>query len=144
MLCCANTAGALLTKGNPAIAGETFIIYATGLGLPSLTPLIGMNLLTGQPYNGPLGNAPQSFVSSQVNSTTANVLRAELAPGMIGIYQVYLQLAASVTTDPNAQLYIAQNDFLSNIVTIPIFSTPVLSVDRLQSHNVDLQLHAYV
>ncbi len=127
MLCCANTAGALLTKGNPAIAGETFIIYATGLGLPSLTPLIGMNLLTGQPYNGPLGNAPQSFVSSQVNSTTANVLRAELAPGMIGIYQVYLQLAASVTTDPNAQLYIAQNDFLSNIVTIPIFSTPVLS-----------------
>jgi hypothetical protein len=56
-----------------------------------------------------------------------NVLRAELAPGTIGIYQVYLNLDASLTTDPAAELYIAQNDFRSNVVTVPVYATPVLS-----------------
>jgi len=127
LLCCANTAGAPLTLQNPAVAGETIVIYATGLGLPSLTPLVDQSLLSGQPYEGPVGNSPQNFVSAQIKDTTANVLRAELAPGMIGIYQVYLQLSASLTTDPQAQLYIAQNTFRSNIVTIPVFATALLS-----------------
>jgi uncharacterized protein (TIGR03437 family) len=127
LLCCANTAGAPLTIQNPAVAGETILLYATGLGLPSLTPLVDLYLLSGQPYAGPVGNSPRSFVSSQVKNTTANVLRAELAPGMIGIYQVYLQLSASLSTDPQAELYIAQNTFLSNTVTIPVFATALLS-----------------
>jgi len=46
---------------------------------------------------------------------------------MIGIYRVYLQLSATQTTDRSAQMYIAQNDFLSNIVTIPVYSTAQLS-----------------
>lgn len=125
MLCCANTAGAPLTVDNPALAGETIIVYATGLGLPSLTPLVDPP--SGQPYNGPVGNRPQSFVSSQVNNTTANVLRAELAPGLIGIYQVYLQLSAALTTDRFAELYIAQNTYRSNIVSIPVYATAQLS-----------------
>ena len=126
MLCCASTAGASLTKNNPALAGETIVVYATGLGLPSLSPLVARYLLSGQPYEGP-PTFPQSFVSAQINNTTANVLRAEMAPGMIGVYQVYLQLSSSLTTDPLAELYIAQNDFRSNVVTLPVFATPVLS-----------------
>ena len=126
MLCCASTAGASLTKNNPALAGETIVVYATGLGLPSLSPLVDQYLLSGQPYEGP-PTFPQSFVSAQINNTTANVLRAEMAPGMIGVYQVYLQLSSSLTTDPLAELYIAQNDFRSNVVTLPVFATPVLS-----------------
>jgi Mu-like prophage tail sheath protein gpL len=31
-LCCASTAGAPITVDNPAVPGETIIIYATGLG----------------------------------------------------------------------------------------------------------------
>ncbi len=131
LLCCASTAGTPVTANNPATAGETIIIYATGLGVPSLTPLIDQYLLSGQPYNGPVGNFPQSFVSSQVTSqgtsTTANVLRAELAPGMIGIYQIYLQLSSALGTDRQAELYIAQNTFRSNLVTIPVYATPLLS-----------------
>ena len=126
MLCCASAAGTSITKNNPALAGETIIIYATGLGLPSLSPLVDEYLLSGQPYAGP-PTFPQSFVSAQINTTTANVLRAELAPGMIGIYQVYLQLSSALTTDPGAELYIAQNAFRSNVVTVPVFATPVLS-----------------
>ncbi|MGA3074930.1 MAG: hypothetical protein ABSG56_14670 [Bryobacteraceae bacterium] len=128
MLCCASTGGANVTGPNStaALPGETIIVYATGLGLPSLSPQADKYLLTGQPYAGP-PTYPQSFVSAQINNTTANVLRAELAPGMIGIYQVYLQLSASLATDPKAELYIAQNDFRSNVVTLPVFATPVLS-----------------
>lgn len=127
LLCCASTAGAPITLTNPAMAGETIVVYATGLGVPALTPLVSQDLLSGQPYQGPPGNFPQNFVSSEINGTTANVLRSELAPGMIGIYRVYLQLSSSLTTDPQAELYIAQNTFLSNIVSVPVFATPLLS-----------------
>jgi len=127
ILCCANTAGAPVTVNNAALPGETIVVYATGLGLPSLAPGLDQYLLTGQPYEGPAGNFPQNSVSGLINNTTTNVLRAELAPGLIGIYQVYLNLSASLTTDPKAELYIAQNTFRSNVVTVPVFATPVLS-----------------
>ena len=126
LLCCASAAGALITRNNPALAGETIVVYATGLGLPSLSPEVDKYIQSGQPYQGP-PTFPQSFVSAQINNTTANVLRAEMAPGMIGVYQVYLQLSSSLTTDPQAELYIAQNDFRSNVVTLPVFNSPVLS-----------------
>jgi hypothetical protein len=84
-----------------------------------------------------VGNFPQSFVSSEVNSSTANVLRAELAPGMIGIYQVYLQLSSALSTNREAELYIAQNDFLSNIVTIPVFATAQLSAVACNPTTID-------
>lgn len=127
LMCCANTAGAPVTKENAALPGETILVYATGLGLPSLTPALDPFLLMGQPYRGPEDNYPQQFVSGQLNNVTTNVLRAELAPGLVGIYQVYLNLGASLTTDPAAELYIAQDDFRSNVVTVPVFATPVLS-----------------
>ncbi|MGA2134180.1 MAG: hypothetical protein ABSH50_17950 [Bryobacteraceae bacterium] len=127
VLCCANTAGSLVTTNNPALPGETIVVYATGLGVPYLTPLISQDLLSGQPYQGPAGNHPQNFVSALINNTTANVLRSELAPGMIGIYQVYLQLGTGLTTDPAAQLTIAQNTFVSNHVGVPVYATPQLS-----------------
>jgi uncharacterized protein (TIGR03437 family) len=127
LLCCANTAGAPVTRTNAALPGETILVYATGLGLPYLTPGLDPYLLTGQPYAGPPGNFPQNFVSGQIDNTTVNVLRAELAPGTIGVYQVYLNLDSSLTTDPAAELYIAQNDFRSNVVTVAIYATPVLS-----------------
>jgi uncharacterized protein (TIGR03437 family) len=127
LLCCANTAGALVTVNNAALPGENILVYATGLGLPYLTPAVDPHLLTGQPYTGPPGTFPQQFLSGQIDNTTVNVLRAELAPGLIGIWQVYLNLDSALNTDPKAELYIAQNDFRSNVVTIPVYATPVLS-----------------
>ena len=133
MLCCASTAGAPITVASPAVPGETIVVYATGLGVPSLSPELDQDLLTGQPYQGPEFNTARYLVSATIDNTTANVLRAELAPGMIGIYQVYLQLNASLATDPQAQLFIDQNDnvngtyFVSNTVTVPVFATPLLS-----------------
>ena len=59
----------------------------------------------------------------QAGGTTANVISSGLKPGLLGIYEVQIQLASSLTTNPNTQVYIAQNIFTSNIVTIPVVNS---------------------
>ena len=127
LTCCASTAGATITPTSQAIPGETIIVYATGLGLPVLTPPVAPYLLTGQKYQGPANNTPGQSVSALVNATSANVIEAALIPGTVGLYQVSLALNSSLTSDPYAQLTIAQNDFVSNVVTIPVNAIPLLS-----------------
>jgi uncharacterized protein (TIGR03437 family) len=115
-LCCANTGR--VTLDNPAAPGETIIAMATGLG-------ISMQLTenTGIPYSGP-PTEPDSFVSSLAGGKTANVLAASLMPGAVGVYQVQLELNSSMPTDPLTQLTIAQDVYVSNIVTFPLVSPP--------------------
>ncbi|MFN7995485.1 MAG: hypothetical protein U0Q18_17880 [Bryobacteraceae bacterium] len=128
LTCCASNGGEI-TVNNPAVPGETIVVYATGLGLPVLTdsPPVKKYVITGQPYEGSADNTPQQFVSSLTNNKTANVIGAGLAPGMIGVYQVNLQLNTSLTTDPATQLTIAQNSYVSNIVTFPLLATPTVA-----------------
>jgi hypothetical protein len=114
-LCCANTGR--VTLDNPAAPGETIIVMATGLGLS-----MQLTENTGIPYAGS-PTEPDAFVSSLAGGKTANVLAATLMPGAVGIYQVYLELNSSMPTDPLTQLTIAQDVFVSNIVTFPLVST---------------------
>jgi uncharacterized protein (TIGR03437 family) len=58
--------------------------------------------------------------NAQVGGSTANILSAGLLPGFLGVYQVQLQLLNTLPTNLFTQLYIAQNVFTSNIVTIPV------------------------
>ena len=111
-LCCANTGR--VTLDNPAAPGETINVMATGLG-------ISMQLTenTGIPYDGP-PTEPDSFVSSLAGGKTANVLEATLMPGAVGVYIVQLELNSSMPTDPLTQLTIAQDVYVSNIVTFPL------------------------
>jgi uncharacterized protein (TIGR03437 family) len=122
-LCCANVAGAPVTNDNPAVPGETLLIYATGLGVPVLDATIQPLINTGVPYpaNGPV-TVPQNFVSSLAGGSTANILRAGLKPGTVGVFEILLQLNSTMPTDPLTQLHIAQDIFLSNIVTFPLVS----------------------
>ena len=120
-LCCANEAGSLVTEDNPALPGETILIYATGLG--AVKPDEARQAtLTGRRYSGPALNDPDEFVSSLLNGKTANVLSAGLAPGWIGVYEVHLELNSGQFTNPRSQLTIAQSEFVSNIVTVPVFN----------------------
>ena len=116
-LCCANTAGTLVNDDNPALPGETISILATGLGVPN--PLDGAN--TGQKFAGPQ-NQPINFVSALAGGKTANVLAAQLKPGTIGVWQVDLELNSSLPSDPLTQLTIAQDIYVSNIVTINVYN----------------------
>jgi uncharacterized protein (TIGR03437 family) len=118
--CCASVAGSSITPDNPAVPGEVISIFATGLGLTTAPDgsIVGV---TGQVFQGPAFNTPGVPVdNAQVGGLTANVLNSGLAPGTLGMYQVDLQISDQLTTNPNTQLYIAQNVFTSNIVTIPV------------------------
>jgi hypothetical protein len=118
-LCCANEG--LVTEENPALPGETIIILATGLGLVQPEEAkIAQN--TGQIYEGPELNDPLEFVSSLAGGRTANVLSAGLKQGMVGIYEVVLELNSDLPTDARTQVTIAQDIFVSNIVTFPVFN----------------------
>jgi uncharacterized protein (TIGR03437 family) len=118
-LCCSNVAGAPVTADNPALPGETVTVYATGLGLVinSDGSQVGE---TGVQYTGPALNQPNAPVDSLVGGKTANVLSAGLKAGAVGVYEVQLQLNSDLPTNPQTQLTIAQDIYISNIVTIPI------------------------
>jgi uncharacterized protein (TIGR03437 family) len=123
-LCCANRAGSPVTQANPAVPGETILFYATGLG--TIGPDAARAFVdTGSKYTGPALNDPayfdrNQFVSSLVNGSTANVISANLAPGMVGVYEVRLALGTGTSPSPFSQVTIAQFIYISNIVTIPI------------------------
>ncbi len=120
-LCCANLAGSLVTPDNPALPGETILIYATGLGVikPDLARLA---VRTGSQYNGMVLNEPLAFVSSLAGGKTANVLYTGIKTGTFAVYEVHLELNSSQPTNPLTQLTIAQDIYVSNITTIPVFN----------------------
>ena len=118
-LCCANTAGSLITEANPALPGETIVVTATGLG--KLKDNDSQALVrTGFAYDGPATNEPNEFVSSLAGGKTANVLYAALKPGFIGIYEVHLELNSDLPTNSKTQVTIAQDIYVSNVVTFAI------------------------
>jgi uncharacterized protein (TIGR03437 family) len=96
-------------------------IYATGLGI--VGPQAAKDVLaTGFAWDGPAENTPNSPIDSIAGGKTANVLFAGLAPGTVGLYEVTLQLNSDIPTNPRTQLTIAQDVFVSNIVTFPVFN----------------------
>src|ERR1700722_15300714 len=123
--CCANIAGSLVTDDNPVVPGEVITIYATGIGPTTLPDGLTFASITGLTYPGPALNLPITNVdTAQVGGTTANVISAGLAIGMMpGVYAVQLQISNSLPTNPLTQVYIAQNVFTSNIVTIPVVAS---------------------
>ena len=122
-LCCANVAGARVTDNNPALPGETIIVYATGLGLalPQADENGQVLQNTGVKFHGGL-TGPTEFVSSLAGGKTANVLYAGLAKDMVGIWQVDLELNSDIPSNPVTQLTIAQDVYVSNIITFPVFN----------------------
>jgi hypothetical protein len=118
--CCANIEDAPVTEENPAVPGETIKIWATGLGL--IEPKEASDtIVNGFPYSGPVPNNPVEFVSSLAGGKTANVLFAQLQPGLVGIYLCVLELNTDIPTNPVTQLTIAQSFQVSNIVTFPVY-----------------------
>lgn len=117
-LCCANSGP--VTEENPALPGENIIVLATGLGLVKDGNKEFQN--TGKAYDGPALNDPFEFVSSLAAGKTANVLSAGMKPGTVGVFEVVLELNSDIPTDPRTQLTIAQDVFVSNIVTFPVFN----------------------
>jgi hypothetical protein len=80
---------------------------------------INSTLITGSQYTGPVYNEPIEFVSSLSGGKTANgCMRAEART--VGIYEVHLELNSDIPTNPKTQLTIAQDVYVSNIISFPV------------------------
>jgi len=122
-LCCANIKGAPVTVDNPALPGETVIVYATGVGLPVITGGNETLISTGSAYPqaGPV-TAPAQAMNSIAGGSTADVLQATLKPGSVGLFEVLLHLNAGLSTNQYSSLTIAQGFYVSNVVTFPLYN----------------------
>ena len=118
-MCCANIAYSPVTDANPAVPGETIIVYATGLGIVKPDEA-KFELFTGFRYKGPELNEPLDFLASLAGGKTANVLASGIKRGQVGIYEVHLELNSDLPTDPFTQVWIAQDVYVSNIVTFAL------------------------
>jgi uncharacterized protein (TIGR03437 family) len=92
----AGTAGAILHGNNtlvspasPAVAGETVVVYCTGLGatIPSFA--------TGSPAVG--SNTTVNPVTALIGGQTAVVTYSGMTDGLVGLYQVNLVIPAGLT-----------------------------------------------
>jgi len=125
-----------VTAENPAVPGEVILMYATGLGLPVLDDNIASLLQTGKawPAGGPVttppsasgtdsfGNPLNQSVSSLAGGKTADVLAATLMPGTVGSFLVVLHLNGDMPSNSATPVTIAQDVYVSNVVTIPIIN----------------------
>jgi uncharacterized protein (TIGR03437 family) len=121
--CCSNIAGAPLTQSNPAKAGELVVVYTTGMGLPVLNSGNQPYIVTGAQY--PVGapvTQPQQFANSLAGGSTADVIQSTLMPGTVGIFQVVLHLSPGLASNPTTSLTVAQGQYVSNPVSIPVVS----------------------
>jgi uncharacterized protein (TIGR03437 family) len=121
--CCDNTQGTLVTSDNPSIPGEVVYVLATGLG-PTNPPAVDTGFVLRQPLLNPLAVPVDSILTS---GTAANIMSATLVPGLVGVYQVTFQIGPGAATNLQAQLTIAQQAFVSNVVTFPIVAPPTAS-----------------
>jgi uncharacterized protein (TIGR03437 family) len=122
-LCCANVAGTQVTPENPALLGETVVIYATGIGLPTAGSGTAAAYQTGVQFPANMTvTAPANFVSAITQGISANVLQVSGVPGTFGVYEVLLQIETNLATQLQASLTISQNAFLSNLVVFPLYN----------------------
>jgi uncharacterized protein (TIGR03437 family) len=125
--CCDNTQGALITEDNPAVPGEVVYLFATGLG-----PTVPADLFTGEVVLPGDVNPPATPVDSILNGgTSANILSAAPVAGLLGVYEVVFQIGSGLTTDLLTQTTIAQQAFVSNVVTFPVVAPPVVTTSSV-------------
>ena len=122
--CCDVQANAPVTANNPAQLGETIQVIGAGLG----TVILDNQPVAGQLFNGPVPNTASNSVSATMGGSTAQIVSAGVPTGSYGKYNVDMIVPTGLAASSAVQTYIAQNAFVSNIVTIPV-GTPNGSSD---------------
>jgi uncharacterized protein (TIGR03437 family) len=119
--CCNVVNGSPITPTNPAAPGETITISGAGLGtVTNLTGDTFGDIPVGQPYTLAPINSATASVSATLGTATAQVVSAGLPLGSYGVYQIQLIVPQGQATNTATPLYIAQNAFIGNTVTIPV------------------------
>ena len=114
--CCEAPADLPVTLQNPAKPGEALYTFSTGIG-----PTNPADIPSGFVYRGGNDNPPAVFVDSiLVQGLVATPMNVALVPDTVGTYYVEFALNPSLGTDAQSQMTIAQQLFVSNVVTFPI------------------------
>ncbi len=100
----------LADTGHPAVAGETVLIYCTGLGM-----------VNSPPADGVAGNGQTTVATPDVTigGTQAAVSFSGLAPGFVGLYQINAVVPAGLTTG-NQPVVISMGSVSSNSALLPV------------------------
>ncbi len=101
-----------ISATSPATAGETIILYLVGMG--ATNPAIASGAASPSPPAN-VTNPP----AVTINGQSASVSFAGLTPGLVGLYQINVQVPAG-TASGSATVAVTQNNAVSNTVTIPI------------------------
>ena len=117
--CCNVVPGSPITPDNPAVPGELIQISATGLGTVQDVNGNKLSVTTGQPWTGGQNSASNS-VTATMGGVTAQVITAGLAQNGYGMYDIQMIVPSGAATNAETQLFVAQNAFISNTVTIPV------------------------
>jgi len=104
--------GQLVTRANPAAAGEVVAVYCTGLG--AVSPPVA----DGAAAPVPPAQAVMA-VTASIADTPAPVIFAGLTPGFAGLYQVNLQIPAG-TPSGVQNLAMSVNGTASNTVALAV------------------------
>jgi uncharacterized protein (TIGR03437 family) len=100
----------LIRAGNAARAGDSVIVYATGLGQTS------PGLVTGAIVDKVASTT--TAVTATIGGQNADVVSAVAAPGSVGVYLVTLRVPTGVTG--NAAVVLKQGAATSNSVTMAV------------------------
>ena len=124
--CCSNPGGPV-TDDNPAVPGEILYLLATGLG-PTPIGIDSGKIATTTSGGGnqdSTQDAPLTPVDSILaGGKTGNILFTGYEPGLVGVFRITFQLGLDLPTNVQTQLTIAQQFFVSNVVTFPVVATP--------------------
>jgi uncharacterized protein (TIGR03437 family) len=79
-----------IDEKRPAFAGSIVVVFATGLGSPETPPD------TGQPAPANSVVKARCAVAAEIDGRPATILFAGLAPGLVGVQQIVIQLPDQV------------------------------------------------
>jgi uncharacterized protein (TIGR03437 family) len=109
-----DVANRLVDAANPAKAGDVVVVYCTGLGATNPAVRSGEAASTS-----PLAKVATP-VTVTIGGQPATVQFAGLTPGLVGLYQVNVQIPAGVTPSASVPLVITQDGVPSNTVTLAV------------------------
>jgi uncharacterized protein (TIGR03437 family) len=130
--CCADNDSGPLTIANPALPNEIVTLFATGLGVLQDENSNPISVADGVPYSGP-ANAPVASPNVTVAGAGATLFTHGLAQGSVGVYSVKFQIPSTATANSFTPVYVAQNQFISNTVTIPVGTSALSTLGSLSA-----------
>jgi uncharacterized protein (TIGR03437 family) len=108
------------STSNPALAGSTVALFATGLG--ALSPAVPAGTGAGTPTLSitPALSHTVKMPSLLIGGVQAEVLYSGVAPGFAGVYQINARIPASVAAANAIPVQLLIGDASSNVATLAV------------------------